>query len=94
MSLELNLEALSEIAARLASAAQDVGATGSRAPGGVDAGAATDAAIAIMTRLTENAARLCEGLDLAAQHVDESRNGYASVDSAAQDRMSRLGGAG
>lgn len=87
MSVDVRLAALDGIAERLSRASADLGATGSGVPTGVDAGPAAGELAAALQRLVENAANLCEGLELAAAAVERSRDAYARSDDGAAERF-------
>lgn len=92
MSIEVNLSTLDSISRRLHSSAMAVNKTGESAPGSVDAGVMTSLVSAMMSGLTESAAGLSEGIELASTEVLNTKSTYWSADEAARDSLTTTGG--
>lgn len=90
MSVDVSLSALSDIATRLSHASSDLATAGAGVPTSVDAGAAAGPLAATLAHLVENAANLCDGLELASVAVERSRDAYAGSDDSVAEQLFAL----
>lgn len=90
MSTDVDLEAMGGVADDLDSAGRSLDGTGSAAPGSVDAGLYSPLVMSVLSRLTEGAAGLAEGVVDAGAGVRESMAAYRSVDGSSADGFARL----
>lgn len=87
MSLDVDLEVLSEISTGLRKGATAIERTSESAPRSVDAGVMTSLVDAIMGKVTESAGNLSTALSASAENLDRTRVSYARTDEHVGQRL-------
>jgi hypothetical protein len=80
VSVDVSFTTLESISRTLHNAAMDLNDVGSSTPRDLDAGDMTAAVSAMISKLSESAAGLCEGTELASSEVLNSKSTYWNAD--------------